>query len=397
MDKLDAGPLGEPTDLIKKVGAVYFTKQDTSVPKPKKEKKEKLLTDKELKKKELKDAKMAPKLEKKAKKQAAKPNKEDITVLQDRPEALQMIDQAYKHVELAIKSVKKDNDNPEDDAKAADTAQREALLAVKEKVTKRKMNWDMSEDGAWDGVILNHETGQVDALDLADSGLELDLGDLAPILSTLTVLNLHGNDKIIAPPVPRADVLLKAAYAKMKLRPQTEAFNTWKKEVTENGAKPFTKEGFKNPVKPSKKDLRTLQHLSKLENLQVVDLNYCRRITGFLNDIRKLENLIILDLSECGNITGSLRDLRMLKKLKVSWSHEFETLSMLLAYIGHAVSLGLFELVRKITADATNAYSTPLQHLDLKGMFQLTGQLDLMRPQDNSKKKSEFCHTLIDY
>ena len=78
------------------------------------------------------------------------------------------------------------------------------------------------------------------------------------------MLNLHGNDKIIAPPVPRADVLLKAAYAKMKLRPQTEAFNTWKNEVTENGAKPFTKSGFKNPVKPSKKDLRTLQHLSKV-------------------------------------------------------------------------------------------------------------------------------------
>ena len=70
-------------------------------------------------------------------------------------------------------------------------------------------------------------------------------------------------------------------------------------------------------------------------------MNYCRRITGFLNDIRMLENLIILDLSECGNITGSLRELRMLKKL---------------------------------------------QHLDLKGMFQLTGRLDLMRPSEGKKK-----------
>ena len=57
--------------------------------------------------------------------------------------------------------------------------------------------------------------------------------------------------------------------------------------------------------------------------------------------IHRLPKLIILDLSECGNITGSLRDLRMLKKL---------------------------------------------QHLDLKGMFQLTGRLDLMRPSEGKKK-----------
>merc|ERR1711924_567721 len=81
---------------------------------------------------------------------------------------------------------------------------------------------------------------------------------------------------------------------------------------------PFTKKGIQNVQnkKPSKTDLRTLQHLSKLKNLAVIDLNYCRRITGFLNDIRELENLIILDLSECGNVTGNLRDLRMLKKLQ---------------------------------------------------------------------------------